>query len=52
MSNLVAKEVLVWKAKRQPKTGKAIAAASLTKLVVGLGSAARVFVKIAGVPIP
>jgi hypothetical protein len=48
----VRKEVLDWKAKRQPKTAAAIKAASFAKLAVGLLSATRTFGKIAGLPIP
>ena len=48
----VRKEVIDWKAKRQPKTAAAIQAATFAKLAVGLLSAARTFGKIAGLPLP
>jgi len=52
LSEQVRKEVIDWKAKRQPKTATAIKAATLAKLAVGLLTAARTFGKIAGLPIP
>lgn len=48
----VRKEVIDWKAKRQPKTAAAIKAATFAKLAVGLLSAASTFGKIAGLPLP
>jgi len=52
LSERVRKEVVEWKAKRQPKTATAIKAATLAKMAVGLATAARTFGKIAGLPIP
>lgn len=46
------KEIKEWKEKRKPKTTAAIRSASLAKAAVGLLTAARVFAKIAGAPIP
>jgi len=52
LTEQVRKEVVDWKAKRQPKTAAAIKAASFAKIAVGLLTAARTFGKIAGLPIP
>src|SRR5581483_5374463 len=45
-------EIMDWKAKRAPKTKSSIKAQSLGKWAVALGTAARTFGKIAGLPIP
>lgn len=52
LTEQVRKEVIEWKAKRQPKTAAAIKAQTFAKLAVGLLAAARTFGKIAGLPIP